>query len=195
MKRKRLDKAAKLAAVKLRFRDGETFRDLSARINEQIGVERSEKQTYADREFDLLERIPRPLLRGAVRLLRTLDYFNLLPASFIENDGMYTSIFLANLGSLDMDPGYHHLYEWGNCPLFMMVGRIQDRPVVVDGELVVRKTLHIRWSYDKRIDDGLNARFGIESVKRALEDPFVFLGCLEADGSDARPLDKGVQTS
>jgi hypothetical protein len=108
---------------------------------------------------------------------------------------MYTSIFLANLGSLDMDPGYHHLYEWGNCPLFMMVGRIQDRPVVVDGELVVRKTLHIRWSYDERIDDGLNARFGIESVKRALEDPFVFLGCLEADGSDARPLDKGVQTS
>ena len=41
----------------------------------------------------------------AANLLRVLDYFNLLPAFFIEGDGMYTSIFVANLGSVGMDPG------------------------------------------------------------------------------------------
>jgi hypothetical protein len=49
--------------------------------------------------------------------------------------------------------------------------------------------MHIRWSYDERIDDGLSARFGIDSAKHALEHPFEYFGCLAEDGSDARPLD------
>ena len=76
--------------------------------------------------------------------------------------------------------------------MFMMTGKIEDRPAVVDGQVVVRKTLHIRWSYDERIDDGLNARFGINAVHRALENPFEYFGCLAHDGSDRRPLDAGA---
>jgi len=190
MKRVKKDAKAKLSAVKIRYPEGATFRDLCEKIHGNIKVERSGERTYADKEFDLFRRIPRPLMVGAQKLLASMDYYNILPGGFIEGDGMYTSIFVANLGSVDMDPGYHHLYEWGNCPLFMMVGRIQERPVVEDGKVVVRKQLHIRWSYDERIDDGLSARFGIDSVKHALEHPFEYFGCLADDGSDARPLDK-----
>ena len=190
MKRKQLDTEAKLATVKLEAIPGETFAGLCERINSRVNVERSGQRTYADKEFDLLSAIPRPVLRFAVSTLRQLDYFNILPAGFIANDAMYTSMFIANLGSLGMDAGFHHLYEWGNCPLFMMAGKIEDRPVVRDGELCVRKQIHIRWSYDERIDDGLNARFGIDSVVNALEHPFDYFGCLAGDGSDARPLDR-----
>ena len=56
------------------------------------------------------------------------------------------------------------------------------------GQVVVRPTLHIRWSYDERIDDGLNARFGIDSALRALEHPFEYFGCIAEDGSDRHPL-------
>lgn len=188
MKRKKKNKKAKLSVVKKKVNEGETFRQLCERVNEGISVERSGKKTAADKEFDLFNILPRPLLNVAAGALRTLDYFNLLPGFFIEGDGMYTSIFVANLGSVGMDPGYHHLYEWGNCPLFMMVGKVAERPVVIDGEVKVQKQLHIRWSYDERIDDGLSARFGIDSVKNALENPFEYLGCLKDDGSDARPL-------
>jgi len=190
MKRRRLDTEAKLATVKLRLEPGETFVELVGRMNREISTERSGTKTYADREFDLLDAMPRPLLRFGVWLLKTLDYYNCLPGSFIEKDGLYTSMFCANLGSLGMGAGYHHLYEWGNCPLFMMVGKVEDRPTVVDGEVIVRKSLQIRWSYDERIDDGLNARFGIDSAVRALEHPREYFGCLAEDGSDARPLDK-----
>jgi len=189
MKRKQLDTEAKLATVKLESIPAETFEGLCGRINAAIGTERSGKKTYADKEFDLLEVLPRPIMRGAVQALKTLDYFNILPAGFMANDPLFTSMFIANLGSLGMGAGFHHLYEWGNCPLFMMVGQLEDRPVAQDGEIVVRKTLHIRWSYDERIDDGLNARFGIDSVVRALEHPFEYFGCLAGDGSDVRPLD------
>jgi len=189
MKRKQLDREAKLATVKLRLERGETFAALVERINAKVNVERSGTKTYADKEFNLFEHIPRPLLRGAVAALKTLDYFNLLPASFIENDSLYTSMVCANLGSLNMGAGYHHLYDWGNCPAFMMAGKIEDRPVAVDGKVVVQPTLHMRWSYDERIDDGLNARFGIESLLRALANPYEYFGCLAEDGSDRRPLD------
>jgi hypothetical protein len=124
--------------------------------------------------------------------VKTLDYYNVLPASFIVNDGLYTSMFIANLGSVGMDAGFHHLYEWGNCPLFLMAGKVEERPVVHDGAVVARKQLHVRWSYDERIEDGLTASFGIESVIRALEHPYEYFGCLAEDGSDARPLDRNA---
>lgn len=190
MKRKKKDKKAKLSAVKKQQKDGWTFRDLCEDLQTEITVERSDKKTYADKEFDLFKLLPRPVMIGAQRFISMLDYYNLLPNGFIANDGMYTSMFIANLGSVGMDPGYHHLYEWGNCPLFMMVGRIAERPVVENGELVVRKQMHIRFSYDERIDDGLSARYGIDSVVRALENPYEYFGCLKDDGSDARPLDQ-----
>jgi hypothetical protein len=188
MKRKQLDKKAKLSVVKQRIDPHMTFRDFCEEINAKINVERSGKKTYADKEYDLFTAIPRPLLYRFVKLFRQIDYWNLLPASFIENDPMYTSMFIANLGSLKMDAGFHHLYEWGTCPLFLMVGQIREKPVVEDGEVVVKKLMHLRFSYDERVDDGLNAGHGIRTFKEVLEDPYTGLGCLEDDGSDAWPL-------
>jgi hypothetical protein len=188
MKRQKLNKKAKISTVKSQVEDGMTFRDLCSKINQKIGIERTDKVTYTDKELSLFLRLPRPLLRGGIRFFKFLDYFNLLPGSFIHPDPMYTSLFVANLGSLGMRAGFHHLYEWGNCPLFMMVGAIEDRPVVEDGKVVVRKTIHIRWTFDERIDDGLTASYGIASARKVLENPRKYLGCLKEDGSDAVPL-------
>lgn len=188
MKRKKLNKRAKLAAVKIEIQPGESFESLCERVQAKIGVERSGEKTYSDKELNFFDLFPRPVLNGFVKVFRLVDYFNLLPKSFIENDGFYTSAFIANLGSLGMRAGFHHLYEWGTCPLFMMVGRIEDRPVVEDGEVVVRKMIHIRWSYDERIDDGLTANFGIVSARNVIQNPRDYLGCLAEDGSDAWAL-------
>ena len=189
MKRKQLDREAKLAVVKLAVPPGQTFEQLCRRINEHIDVERSGKKTYTDNELGFFTKLPRPVLGVGVRLLRWLDYHNLLPAGFIRGDGMYTSIFIANLGSLGMGAAYHHLYEWGNCPVFLMVGKVEERVLVEDGKPVVAKVLPLRYSYDERIEDGLNARHGMDAVREALEDPVALLGCLAEDGSDALPLD------
>lgn len=189
MKRKKLDRTAKLAVVKQQVHGSDTFRDLCRRIEGAIDVQRSPVKTYADKEFQLFLRLPRPVLERSFRLLKWLDYHNCLPAAFMANDPLFTSVFVANLGSLGMDAGYHHLYEWGNCPLFLTAGKIVERPVVEDGAVVVRRVLPLRITYDERIDDGLNARFGLEILRAVLEDPRRYLGCLADDGSDARPLD------
>ncbi|MGM0577926.1 MAG: 2-oxo acid dehydrogenase subunit E2 [Myxococcota bacterium] len=189
MKRQKKGRKAKLSAVKKRIDPGEeTFYGFCQRLQESIEVERSGKKTYQDKEFALLNRIPRPVLRLGVRALKTLDYYNLLPKSFIENDAMFTSLFIANLGSLGMKAGYHHLYEWGTSPLFMMVGAIEERAIVEDGEVVARKVLPIRFTFDERVEDGLNAGIGIRTALAILEDPFRHLGCLAEDGSDDHPI-------
>jgi len=179
MKRKKMDRRAKLAAVKLRIPKEWSFEDLCREINARIRVERSDVETYSDKELGVFFKLPRVLVRWAMTSVRWADYHNLVPASFIENDGFFTSVFIANLGSLGMDPGYHHLYEYGTCPLFMMVGRIRERPWVVDGKVEIRKVLHIRYSYDERIDDGLTSKDGIEWVRKGLESPEEHLGRVE----------------
>jgi hypothetical protein len=189
MKRQKLNQKAKISAVKTHVPDGFNFRDLASSINQKIGVERSDKVTYTDKELSLFLKLPRPLLRLGINLFKNLDYFNLLPGGFIHPDPMYTSIFVANLGSLGMRAGFHHLYEWGNCPAFMMVGKIEDRPVVEDGKVVVQKTMHIRWTYDERIDDGLTSSYGMAAARKLLEDPYTYLGCIKEDGSDVRAID------
>jgi len=181
MKRKKLGRDAKIAVVKMAVQDDDTVASYLGRINAKIGVERSEKKTYTDKELNLFLRLPRPILNVAIRFFYWLDYHNCLPGAFIDNDVMYTSGFIANLGSLKMKAGYHHLYEWGTCPLFLMLGEIGDRAMCEDGQVVARKVLHVRYSFDERVDDGLNAGKGIEAFRTVLEDPHRYLGDPKAD--------------
>jgi pyruvate/2-oxoglutarate dehydrogenase complex dihydrolipoamide acyltransferase (E2) component len=188
MKRKKQNQAAKLAVVKLRMQEGEDFPSLVARINEQIGQERSGKKTYADKEYDLFNLLPRPVLRGAAAFLRWLDYYNLLPGSFIHPDSLYTSMVIANVGSLQLPAGYHHLYEWGNSPFFLMVGQIEDRAVIENGVPVAARVLPMKVTFDERVEDGLTAGIGIRAFNAVLGNPERTLGGLAEDGSDRHPI-------
>lgn len=179
----------KLATVKLQSSEPRTFAELVKEINGHVKVNRSGEKTYADKEFALFDKLPRPVFELAVKLLTTLDRFNLLPGFFIETDPLYTSMYIANLGSLGMDPGFHHLYEYGNCPLFCMVGQIKHELRMNDaGDIENVPLLHVRYSYDERIDDGMAGRNGIRAMMRVLSEPERWLGGLEDDGSDTQLL-------
>jgi hypothetical protein len=175
LKRARMDREAQISTVKLEMPDGETFAQLVARINGGIKEERSGKKTRGDKEMDLFNFFPRPVLRIAAWAITTADYFNVLPGWFIATDPMFTSIFIANLGSLGMAPGYHHLFEYGTCPLFIMIGKLEDQVVARNGQAVVRPILHLRFTYDERIEDGLNAKHGIDRCVEVLSDPGAWL--------------------
>ncbi|HEX2794174.1 MAG TPA: 2-oxoglutarate dehydrogenase complex dihydrolipoyllysine-residue succinyltransferase [Croceicoccus sp.] len=49
--------------------------------------------------------------------------------------------------------------------------RIEDRPVVVNGEIVIRPMMYIALSYDHRIIDGREAVTALKIIKDAIEDP------------------------
>jgi 2-oxoglutarate dehydrogenase E2 component (dihydrolipoamide succinyltransferase) len=60
-----------------------------------------------------------------------------------------------------------------NAPQSAILGmhKIQDRPVVVDGQIVVRPMMYIALTYDHRIIDGREAVQFLVTVKQNLEDP------------------------
>jgi 2-oxoglutarate dehydrogenase E2 component (dihydrolipoamide succinyltransferase) len=60
-----------------------------------------------------------------------------------------------------------------NAPQSAILGmhKIQDRPVVVDGQIVVRPMMYLALTYDHRIIDGKEAVQFLVSIKESLEDP------------------------
>ncbi|BAC13370.1 pyruvate dehydrogenase E2 (dihydrolipoamide acetyltransferase) [Oceanobacillus iheyensis HTE831] len=51
------------------------------------------------------------------------------------------------------------------------IGRIADKPVVRDGEIVVAPVLSVSLSFDHRIVDGATAQLALNQIKRLLNDP------------------------
>jgi 2-oxoglutarate dehydrogenase E2 component (dihydrolipoamide succinyltransferase) len=60
-----------------------------------------------------------------------------------------------------------------NAPQSAILGmhRIEERPVVKNGQIVVRPMMYLAVSYDHRIIDGKDAVTFLVRVKEALEDP------------------------
>jgi hypothetical protein len=148
------------------------FAELVRLVHGGVGEGRSDKPTYVDKELGLLLKLPLVLLSLMVRLLRRLDAWNLLPQSFIRNDPMYASAFIANLGSLKIDAAFHHNWEYGNIPIFVTLGQVHDGVVArPDGSVGVRPEALLRWTFDERIEDGLYCARALDLLRRRLEDP------------------------
>ncbi len=60
-----------------------------------------------------------------------------------------------------------------NAPQSAILGmhKVQDRPVVVDGQIVVRPMMYLALTYDHRIIDGRDAVQFLVTIKDCLEDP------------------------
>jgi len=170
--KRELNEQAAETTVKITFDPRSTIADI---VEQVTPVVRETKQSHTSRDeaaTGIVTRLPRSLILLAIRAVRTLDYFGLLPASFIKGDALYTSAFLANLGSIGADAVFHHLYEWGNAPFFVTVGQRKKEPVVNErGELEVEEVMDLKFSLDERISDGVYYTATIGLLNDLIENP------------------------
>lgn len=150
--------------VKRRFAEGESLDEMVDDICGSLGQRRQGRRTASDTEVSMALRLPPFVVSGLMRAMRAANRLGLLPRSMIEDDPMYTSIFVANLGSVGLEAGYHHLWEYGTCPIFAVLGRIREG---ADG----RRVATLKYTYDERIEDGLYAAISLEGVRERLESP------------------------
>lgn len=155
-KREKSDRGA-MVALKRQIPEGATLTDVVQLVDGVVGGARSGKRDQTDKELGLVLAFPSPVVRLVVGLLRALDRWGLMPRFMIDGDPLYSSIFVANLGSIDMDAPFHHLYEWGNIPLFCAIGRARDGK------------LPMRFTFDERVEDGLYCLGSLEALRVALE--------------------------
>ncbi|OGQ17861.1 MAG: hypothetical protein A2138_06650 [Deltaproteobacteria bacterium RBG_16_71_12] len=149
--------AGAVVALKRQIPAGATVADVVKLTESVVGGARSGKKDQTDKELGLVLALPGPMVRLVVFLLRSLDRLGLMPRFMIDGDPMYASLFVANLGSIDMDAPFHHLYEWGNIPLFCAIGRARDGKVP------------FRFTFDERVEDGLYCLKAIELLREVLE--------------------------
>lgn len=166
------EEKAPIVAVKREFPPDEGLSDMVEAIAAIIARGRSGKSSASsDLEVRLAARLPRPVTAAVVQALKGLDVVGLLPGALIRGDPLYASLFVANLGSLGLEAGFHHLYEYGTIPVFMTIGRVQDAPVIEHGEVVVRPVMKLRYTFDERIEDGFAAARALQTLQAYLERP------------------------
>jgi len=112
------------------------------------------------------------VLKFTVWLLRVLDYFGLLPKFLLELSPFHGSVFFTSMGSLGIPPIYHHLYDFGNLPLFGSFGcKRRALEVQEDGSVVQKKYLDFRFSMDERIVDGFYYAAFFKCFRRIIQRP------------------------
>lgn len=161
-----------IIAIKRQIDPAWDIEALVAQIEAAIGEGRSDHRSATDRELGLIFLLPTFLVRALVRLEMLLDRWGLLPRAFIDGDPLYSSVMVANLGSLDMDAPFHHLYEYGTISIFVSVGRTQSELTPSAGAAAeVLPMMTMRYTFDERIEDGLYCLRALERFKAIVEDP------------------------
>lgn len=168
--KKKLKDGAKVVLLKVPIERDDTPETVLERFQEMLGEGRS-KEIQQEKESKLFLHIPGFILQPLVRLFMWLHHRHWLPGFFVDPDPFFTSIVVANLGSVGLNAAYHHLYEWGNATYFAVIGRIHERPVVRDGEVQIRKVVEIKYSFDERVEDGLATAIGMARVQEWIENP------------------------
>ena len=177
IKREFRDDANEEIAI-MSFEQNDTLQSIAKRIQDEVhkvraaAKENAKKRHGAVNWFNYLMNLPRICLRGFVRTLEFLDYHGWLPKFVIDLDPMHTSVFLSNLGSLNVDAPFHHLYEWGTTSIFMTIGVVEKTPVVLsDGSLGIHDTMNLAITLDERIGDGFYYARSLKRLQYFLENP------------------------
>jgi hypothetical protein len=142
-----------------------------------VEVEKVKSSPELDSGFDkfagLVNYIPGVLLKFTVWLLKLLDYFGLLPNFITKISPFHGSIFLTSMGSLGIPPVYHHLYDFGNIPIFLAFGmKRSENEVQADGSVSRKKYIDFTVNTDERICDGYYYASAFKFFKRCIADPY-----------------------
>ena len=163
--------------VKLRLQPTSTPEDIYNEFQKLVELNRESEDTDKN-GFDGLVRvlhyIPGFLLLFAIKLLRALDWFGLLPYGLVKLSPFHASMFITSMGSLGIPPIYHHLYDFGNIPVFLAYGK--KRPQLVlnkDGQVEEKKYLDFTVCTDERICDGHYFASCLKTIKDILNHPDV----------------------
>ena len=158
-----------MLTIKRRFEpDSESLDEMVDGVYGRLRPARAGVESTSDKETKGLMRLPGFVTGLLVKSADGLDTLGLLPRFMIEPDPLYTSVFVANLGSVRLDGGFHHLWERGTCSAFCVMGRVTKAP---GGP----RRMRLFYTYDERIEDGLYASISLEGNHERLENPELLL--------------------
>ena len=163
--------------IKPYFQPTDTLQDVSRKIlEEQNKNQKVGQQNSSDFISKVLGYLPDWLMRGVVFTLLWLDKVGLLPRFIEQASPWHCSLFLTNIGSIGVESIYHHLYEFGNCSIFLAMGKKSQRHTVNKaGDVKGYKSILLKYVMDERICDGWYYASSMRMLDRILMNPSVLL--------------------
>ena len=160
-----------VSLVKKELEPGFTFADSVRAAKKEIKKARSKSPDAGEKEAKSYLKFPHFLIRLGFPFYKFMEEHGLFSRSYMEKEVFFCSAILTNLGAFGGHANFHHLYEIGTCPVFLTLGKIEERPVVRDGKIVIRKIAPIRVTVDERGEDGFIFYRGLVLFVDQLENP------------------------
>ena len=159
--------------VKITLPPSATLEDVYTALNNEIVSYRANPGGDFDDTARAFTRLPGLIFKFAVASLRFLDYFGLMPKAIAKVSPFHCSYFITSMGSLGIPPIYHHLYDFGSCPVFFSFGA-KRRAYEIDNTGLVRRRQYIDFTFvlDERICDGYYYASALKLLKNILKNPW-----------------------
>ena len=156
---------AEETCAKVEFEPTDTIYDVYRKMNAAVEEIRSSDDSGTESTARMLMNMPRLILKLAVKVIKLFDYFDWLPP-------FHGSMIITDLGSLGIGPIYHHIYNFGNLPVFLAFGA-KRRAVELDrhGQPVEHKYVDYKVVCDERICDGNYYASAFKYLRYYLKNP------------------------
>ena len=132
-----------------------TIDDLHNEIHRQLL--KLKNKEYVDEStavMDSFNKLPEWISRPAVGAVCRLEKAGLIPPALVETDPYHSTVNFANLGSIGLPGGFHHLTNWGTTSIFIVIGKMDRMPFFENDEVVFKDGVDINITMDERIADG-----------------------------------------
>ncbi len=167
-----LDETSQEISVKVHFDESDRLASIAKKVQEQVDIVKSGGDFNADSTIDFLTKLPKWMTAFIFFFIRFIDHFGLLSKSFIDDNPLYVSAYVTNVGSIGLDAPFHHMYEWGTTSIFAALGKIH-RDIIVDevDKILITDIVNVNFTIDERIADGIYMAKALENFKRYMENP------------------------
>ena len=161
-----------MSAILIRDAHARTVTSIAEEIRTRAEENRAGTESRTVQNKYLLNRIPWPLRRPAFRFLKwvTVDLgFEIKKLGLSANS--FGSFVVSDIGSFGLNTGMTSLMPAAKVPAVIVLGKIEEKPVVRNGEIEIRTILPLTGTFDHRIVDGMQIGKLARGIKRNFRKP------------------------
>lgn len=161
-----------VTSIIVRDAHARTVTSIAAEIRAKARNARGGGESKAAQNKYLLNRVPWPLRRPVFRLLKwlTVDMGFVIQRLGLSADS-FGSFVVSDIGSHGLTTGMTSLMPAAKVPAVIVLGKVEDKPVVRNGQIVIRTILPLTGTFDHRIVDGLQIGKLARGIKRNFGKP------------------------
>lgn len=149
-----------------------TIDDLHNEIKRQLLKLKSKGYVDESTSFmDKFNKLPKFISRPILRFICWLEKKGKIPTALIETDPYHSTINFANLGSIGLPSGYHHLTNWGTTSMFAVIGKKDIMPFYNNGQVEYKEGVVLNLTVDERIADGYYFSKSMKMLQYFLQNP------------------------